>query len=374
MLTEALAAQGVEIDVYTTCSGSVKPKRGLAFAWPKDYPGGPSALAGFRVTRFPVNELPGFLGLLAARLLDGHVGMRQPIQELPWLANILMLLGFGPISLPMFRALKRDAPNYDVILVSFVPMLTVPAAVRITAETKRPVVVLPLAQPNDLAGNSPIMARALAQADAILAMTPNAASGKAHDVGGGVDPRLFDDAAISGERFRAKFGLEGRKIALCAGRKEPSRRYRVAMEAIGLVANPEAVLVLAGEDVDKLPVEGDRVRYLGVLSAEDLLDAFDACDVFLLPSRSENFGFTLMEAWARGKPVIGDRECAAVASLIEDSVDGLLSSDAESMARCIERAFSGGARLGAAGRAKVLRRYTWERVAARVKEIYAGLT
>jgi glycosyltransferase involved in cell wall biosynthesis len=253
--------------------------------------------------------------------------------------------------------------------------------VRIARARKIPVVVLPLFHANDLSNNSRILGSALRRADAVLAMTPHSADylarihpgARTSEVGGGVDPRALDDAAISGERFRSKFGLESHKIILFVGRKEGGKRYRVAMEAIGLVVDPEAVLVMIGEDVDKLPVTGDRVRYLGRLSAEELLDAYDACDVFVLPSRLESFGFVFIEAWSRRKPVIGDSGCPAVESLIEDSVDGYVCADAAGIADRLNRLLADTElrrSMGEAGRAKVMRKYTWPAVAARVRSIY----
>ncbi len=193
------------------------------------------------------------------------------------------------------------------------------------------------------------------------------------EVGGGVDPRAFDDSAISGHRFRARYGLEDRKIVLFVGRKEEGKRYRVAIDAIGLVHDPAAILVLAGEDVDGLPVTGARVRYLGRLSQEDLWDAYDACDVFVLPSRFESFGLVFVEAWARRKPVIGDSGCPAVAALIDDPVDGFLRPDAPSIAECLDRLLADAslrAAMGEAGHAKVLAKYTWTAAARRTRSVY----
>lgn len=405
MLTQSLAALGVEVDVYTTCSGSVKQKSGFTLNWPLDYPQGTTELEGFRITRFPANTMPVFTGWLAARLLDRHVHYARIKQgpvpaegspELalyqhrimasqPWFSNLLMILSLGPMSMPLYRAVRRNAHNFDVILVSFFPLLSVPFVVRIAKDKNVPVVVLPLFHANDLSNNSRILGAALARADAVLAMTPHSAGylqeihpgAKAHEVGGGVDPRFLDDEAISGVRFRAKHNLENTKIVLFVGRKEPGKRYRVAMEAIDLVKDPNALLLIAGEDVDKLPVEGTRVRYLGRLSAEDLLDAYDACDVFVLPSRLESFGFVFIEAWARRKPVIGDSGCPAVASLIEDGVDGYVCPDAASIAERLDRLLADPSlrtAMGEAGRAKVLRKYTWPAVAESVRSIYASIS
>jgi glycosyltransferase involved in cell wall biosynthesis len=112
---------------------------------------------------------------------------------------------------------------------------------------------------------------------------------------------------------------------------------------------------------------------LGRLSSEDLLDAYDACDVFVLPSRLESFGFVFIEAWSRRKPVIGDSGCPAVASLIEDSVDGYVCADAAGIAGRLNGLLANPElrkAMGDAGHAKVMKKYTWPAVAARVRSIY----
>lgn len=49
---------------------------------------------------------------------------------------------------------------------------------------------------------------------------------------------------------------------------------------------------------------GDSVRFLGMLTGNEREDAFRMADVFVLPSHSENFGVAIVEALARGLPVL----------------------------------------------------------------------
>ncbi|HRE29887.1 MAG TPA: glycosyltransferase, partial [Anaerolineales bacterium] len=83
------------------------------------------------------------------------------------------------------------------------------------------------------------------------------------------------------------------------------------------------------------------------------------------------------EAWLAGKPVIGARAWA-MDEVIADGVDGLLVpfGDAEALADALAGLLDDPARraaLGAAGRAKVLARYTWAHAYARVRAAYQGL-
>ena len=104
------------------------------------------------------------------------------------------------------------------------------------------------------------------------------------------------------------------------------------------------------------------------------LDALAACDVLVLPSVGEAFGIVYLEAWAYAKPVIG-ANIEAVASVIDHGVNGFLVDPrrpAELAARLRELVAQPGLAqsLGAAGRAKLARRFTMARIADVVEGTY----
>jgi len=106
------------------------------------------------------------------------------------------------------------------------------------------------------------------------------------------------------------------------------------------------------------------------------VDALAACQVLCVPSIQESFGGVYTEAWSFGKPVIGAR-IPAVTDVIDDGVDGFLVEqhpaeiadrivlllEDESAAQC----------MGAAGKAKVVRRYTWDVIAQRTLAAYRSV-
>ena len=100
----------------------------------------------------------------------------------------------------------------------------------------------------------------------------------------------------------------------------------------------------------------------------------DEATVLVLPSRSEGLGRVVIEAFCRGRGVVGSR-VGGIPDLVTDGVDGLLvpPGDAPALAAAIERAVTEpglALQLGTAARASV---EPWlatpEQYAARIREL-----
>jgi len=89
-----------------------------------------------------------------------------------------------------------------------------------------------------------------------------------------------------------------------------------------------------------------------------------------------DFGGVFTEAWSFEKPVIGGR-IPPIAEVIDDGVDGLLSSrDSEELADRILWLLTHADeahRMGRAGREKVERRFSWERLGENTERIYESV-
>lgn len=67
----------------------------------------------------------------------------------------------------------------------------------------------------------------------------------------------------------------------------------------------------------------NNIINLGNLPLRDLVRAYNACDIFLAPTRLEGFGLSIAEAMACGKPVVAT-DCSAVPELVVDGKGGFL--------------------------------------------------
>jgi glycosyltransferase involved in cell wall biosynthesis len=78
----------------------------------------------------------------------------------------------------------------------------------------------------------------------------------------------------------------------------------------------------------------DRIRFLGYVPDEDLLQLYNACEVFAFPSLYEGFGLPVLEAMACGRAVV----CSSASSLPEVADSAALLVDprsADDMARAM---------------------------------------
>jgi glycosyltransferase involved in cell wall biosynthesis len=142
-----------------------------------------------------------------------------------------------------------------------------------------------------------------------------------------------------GPAFRKKWDIEkDAKILLCVGRIDEQKNQKFLIDLLPdlLKTHPDIMLVCIGHVTDKAYYEnleklisdnslGQYVRIIPGLAPDssDLVDAYHAATIFLLPSRHEPFGVVALEAWAAKKPVIVSK-IGGLPSFIEDNKNGLL--------------------------------------------------
>lgn len=114
------------------------------------------------------------------------------------------------------------------------------------------------------------------------------------------------------EECKEKIGLSGKAI-LIFGRIAKEKSLEVALEVFKEVkekTNTELIFVGDGpyrkeieKKVQEMKLE-PNVRFLGVLRGEKLVEAVNACDVFLMTSTSENQPMSMLQAMSCGLPLI----------------------------------------------------------------------
>ena len=203
----------------------------------------------------------------------------------------------------------------------------------------------------------------------------------------GVDTKRF--AVGVGERFRKKFGLEGKRIILCLSRIDPQKGQLYLAQALPDVLKkvPDAHVVIVGsitirkyhdeivETLKKNGVENHAQIIPGLApDGNDLIDAYAACDVFALPTRHEPFGIVVLEAWAAHKPVVASR-IGGIPHFVTSGENGLLFEphDVNGLVDSITRVLTDegfAKKIADNGFAEVRRAYDWEVILDRLTQIY----
>ena len=175
-------------------------------------------------------------------------------------------------------------------------------------------------------------------------------------------------------------------LVLYTGRLAPVKGIVPLLEAAKEVCrNRSVTFTLAGPwQMGQTPAEfgfdpegkltGTQLSWTGHVSWETIADLYVQATVFVMPSWFESFGISVIEAMAFGIPVVATT-AGALPEVVEDGVTGLLvpPGDSGALATAITRLLNDAplrARLGAAGRERVLARYTPERIAEQTLALY----
>jgi N-acetyl-alpha-D-glucosaminyl L-malate synthase BshA len=133
----------------------------------------------------------------------------------------------------------------------------------------------------------------------------------------------------------------GEKVLMHISNMRPVKRMIDIVRIFARVqAEIPARLVLVGDGPDRDAAEREaaalgvaaRVRSVGKI--EDVAGALRAADLYLLPSQTESFGLSALEAMATGVPVVGTR-AGGLPEVVEHGVSGFLGEvgDVEGLAR-----------------------------------------
>jgi glycosyltransferase involved in cell wall biosynthesis len=173
-----------------------------------------------------------------------------------------------------------------------------------------------------LAGAARIIAVSLAEKAQLL--TLGIAPSAIDHIPNPIDETEFDrDPDAAG--FRAGAGVGEGPMLLFLGKLTPRKGVEDLVRALASLDRPDALLVVAGNDmgagngidslVRRLGLE-DRVIRTGLLTGSRRLDALAAANVVIYPSRDEIFGLVPLEALLSGTPVIvcNDSGCGEVIS------------------------------------------------------------
>jgi len=181
--------------------------------------------------------------------------------------------------------------------------------------------------------------------------------------------------------FRAQYSLDEAPVALFMGRLHTRKGVDVLIKAFKAADVDGARLLIVGPDDGMLSTlkslaGGDRrIIFTGYLTGEARLGALAAGDIFALPATGEGQPIAALEALAAGMPVLLSPGCnleAAGAYGAAYVVEATVDAFAEKMRALLVDAGLRG-RMGARARRLAEERYSWDRIAQRLEDLYQSL-
>src|SRR3989338_3304450 len=176
---------------------------------------------------------------------------------------------------------------------------------------------------------------------------------------------------------------QGKKIVLFVGRitiqKGPDYFIKVAKRV--LEYDPNVLFIISGSgDMEHQIIRlasdmglGDKIVFAGFVRGDELLKLYRAADLYVMPSISEPFGLTALEALANGSPILVSKQSGVSEVLthalksdfwdIDDMADKILNVVGSNALRDT---------LGELG-AKDVEHVTWESAAGKCTQIYEDI-
>ena len=154
---------------------------------------------------------------------------------------------------------------------------------------------------------------------------------------------------VDGTKFKPKpkpeylvkrYGVEGKAVILTVCRLDKSEAYKgydKVIEALPKIIEkiPNLAYLIGGKGDDVPRIErlikdkglDDYVKLIGFIPEKELVDHYNLCDVFVMPSKGEGFGIVFLEALACGRPVICGNKDGSVDAVLNGKLGILVNPD-----------------------------------------------
>jgi glycosyltransferase involved in cell wall biosynthesis len=396
LIAERLA-QNHDVEVLTTCARDY-------VTWKNEYPEGADRIRGVTIRRF-ANQATRDIGAFD-RLSEWIFNNPHTTDdELEWLRQQ------GPWSPPLFNYLTSNHQRYDVLIFfTYLYATTVlgvevnPArSVLVPTAHDEPAIRLEIykgvfSKPAAIMFNTDVERRFLKEQFATLPAWEET-------VGVGIDlpqhqpyPRMpatveqepqTDDRAEEtssrefpshltsrGAVFRRRHRLYG-PIALYGGRIDPGKGCEELIEYFSRYAERggDATLTLMGVKLMPLP-ETSFIKFAGLLSDRERLQALEAATVVICPSPYESLSLLALEAMSVGTPILVNGRSPVLVEHCVRSNGGLYYADGDEFVESLKllvRDDGLRAAMGRNGRDYVRRHYRWDVVLGKYDRVFAKI-
>ena len=387
LIAERLAAKH-DVEVLTTCARDY-------ITWANEYPEGTDRIRGVTVRRFAnarTRDIASFNQY--SDWIFHHPHTRE--DEMSWLEQQ------GPWCPALIEHLNKHHRSYDALI--FFTYLYAPTVLGVPVDPARSILVPTahdepaihlgiyqemFAKPSAFAFNTEV------ERD-FLKTTFNIRAIAEETVGCGVDllqgqlqpdePEPEDDEELHkrpaphlrarGAQFRRRHRLQG-QFLLYGGRIDAGKGCEELVEYFTSYKEQggEAALALMGVKLMQLP-EVPWVRFAGLLSERERLQALEAATVVVVPSPLESLSLLALEAMAVGTPVLCNARSAVLVDHCLKSNAGLFYQDRDEFIECAKLLLADERlreRMGRNGKEYIKRNYRWDVILSKYDRLIGSL-
>ena len=190
-------------------------------------------------------------------------------------------------------------------------------------------------------------------------------------------PRDFPSHLLArGAVFRGRHRLYG-PMLLYGGRIDPGKGCEELIQYFSeyVKEGGDATLVLMGVKLMALPEE-PFIRFAGLLSDRERLQALEAATVVVCPSPYESLSLLALESMSVGTPVLANARSAVLVEHCVRSNGGLWYTDRDEFVEALKLLVGDQrlrAEMGANGRAYVRKNYRWDVIIAKYEKMFTKL-
>ena len=206
--------------------------------------------------------------------------------------------------------------------------------------------------------------------------------GKVTVVHNGIEWDDFKEIPSRGEFRLSQKIRPNEKIVLYLGRIHKRKGLKLLVRAFARLNRPDVKLVIAGYDdgyqseveqeIEKFNIT-HKVLFTGGIYGIEKLKLYTDADVFVLPSRYEAFGITVLEALACGMPVIVSDKCG-IKDILNDKCGKVVANDEEELANAILNIIEDDTiELFQGKRRDFAQQYSWSKIAEQMIAVYKSL-
>lgn len=204
----------------------------------------------------------------------------------------------------------------------------------------------------------------------------------------GVDSTRFHPAEPDAD-LRAGFGWSDRPVLLTVGRLQQRKGHDMMIRALPTIRThvPEVIYSIVGDgerrsELQQLARElnvTDHVQFLGQLHDDDMIHAYQQCDLFALPNREvagdfEGFGMVLLEAQACGQPVLAGDSGGTAETMQTDQTGVIVDcTQPDPLAHAVIELLNDPERrqqMGAAARQWIVDHFDWSALAEQAQRAF----